>query len=344
MIFMTDNGTSNGAVVDKNGFVVDGYNAGLRGKKCSPYDGGHRVPFFLHWPGGGLDHGQEVSELTSYVDFMPTILELCGLPIAEELNVHGRSLVPLFYRHGQEEHEGGFRDRILVTDTQRVLNPIKGKDAAVMTRRWRLVRHTELYDMHVDRGQQQNVAARYPEVVRELQAAYDKWWNMVSPKFGEEIPIVLRTGEEICLTCHDWRVEINSCPYHQGLIRRGIIANGYWEVLVDKAGWYMVELRRWPKEAGIPLRSGIDGGDVEYEQSCVPVQNHDRYTGGKALAVEQVKLKVGDKEYVQLVDETDVAATFQIPLEKGPAHMQGWLTNQAGLNLGAYYAYVRSTH
>ncbi len=42
-IFTTDNGTSSGDEV---------FNAGMRGKKGSQYDGGHRVPFFLHWPQG----------------------------------------------------------------------------------------------------------------------------------------------------------------------------------------------------------------------------------------------------------------------------------------------------
>jgi len=348
LIFMTDNGTSAGAKVDDDGFVVDGFNAGMRGKKCSPYDGGHRVPFFLHWPGGGLDHGREVPELTSYVDFMPTILELCGLSAAageegengEHLShhFHGRSLVPLLYGEGTK----AFSDRILITDTQRLVNPVKGKDAAVMTRRWRLVRHSELYDILVDPEQRHNVADRYPEVVRELQAEYEKWWELVSARFAEEIPFVLKPGEETCLTCHDWRVNMESCPYHQGLIRRGLLVGGYWEVLVAEAGWYRVELRRWPRETGLPMRSGIEGSDVEFAASCVPVENHDYYTGGKALAVEKVKLKVGDKEYEQVVGESDAAAVFQIYLDEGPVHMQGRLTNQDGLDLGAYYAYIRS--
>ncbi|MCX6613520.1 MAG: sulfatase-like hydrolase/transferase, partial [Acidobacteria bacterium] len=42
-IFTTDNGTASGAEV---------HNAGMRGNKGSPYEGGHRVPFFMHWPKG----------------------------------------------------------------------------------------------------------------------------------------------------------------------------------------------------------------------------------------------------------------------------------------------------
>ena len=44
-VFMTDNGTASGEAV---------YNARMRGKKSSIYDGGHRVPCLLRWPGGGI--------------------------------------------------------------------------------------------------------------------------------------------------------------------------------------------------------------------------------------------------------------------------------------------------
>ena len=52
---MTDNGTSGGCEIDGNEHVLRGYNAGMRGMKTSYYDGGHRVPFFIRWPNGGLD-------------------------------------------------------------------------------------------------------------------------------------------------------------------------------------------------------------------------------------------------------------------------------------------------
>ena len=32
-------------------------------KKGSEYDGGHRVPFFVHWPNGGMDKLKKVDTL-----------------------------------------------------------------------------------------------------------------------------------------------------------------------------------------------------------------------------------------------------------------------------------------
>ena len=54
-IFTTDNGTAAGDKV---------FSAGMRGKKGSEYDGGHRVPFFIHWPKGGIEGGKDVDQLT----------------------------------------------------------------------------------------------------------------------------------------------------------------------------------------------------------------------------------------------------------------------------------------
>ena len=65
---MSDNGSSGGCSLDRNQFVIDGFNAGMRGKKGSEYEGGHRVPFFLHWPGGGFTEGRDIDTLAANID------------------------------------------------------------------------------------------------------------------------------------------------------------------------------------------------------------------------------------------------------------------------------------
>ena len=68
-IFTTDNGTASGQQI---------FNAGMRGKKGSEYDGGHRVPFFMHWPNGGMDKLKKVDTLCHAVDVAPTLLDMAG--------------------------------------------------------------------------------------------------------------------------------------------------------------------------------------------------------------------------------------------------------------------------
>ena len=338
LIFMTDNGSSGGCRLDKNSFVVDGFNAGLRGLKGSEYDGGHRVPFFLRWPGGGLDSAKDIDELTANVDFMPTLLNLCGIPVPEDRTFHGKSVAQLLF--GQNED---WEDRALVTDSQRLTNPVKWRNCAVMNGRWRLINGKELYDINADREQRHDLAADHRDVVEQLREEYEKWWAVVSEQFDEEIPLSLgaEPAKETTLTCHDWRNEECDCPWNQGHIRRGHEANGYWEIDVEADGDYTIELRRWPREAERPLTAGIDGDDVPFRRDAIPEGAWGLYTTGKALPLTEARLKICNQEWSTSISEDDVAATFNVTLPKGPAHLDSWLTDGADLAIGAYYVYVR---
>ncbi len=96
LIFMTDNGTAAGAKFKGlDSEAIAGYNAGMRGKKSSVYDGGHRVPFFVHWPAGGLSGGKDIEALAAHIDVLPTLVDLCGIPVSDEYRPDGISIKPL---------------------------------------------------------------------------------------------------------------------------------------------------------------------------------------------------------------------------------------------------------
>ena len=131
LIFMTDNGSAEGwANWRGQEGTWEGFNVGMRQGKGSEYDGGHRVPFFLRWPAAGYVGSLEVDALTAHIDVLPTLAELCDLPVPADLD--GVSLVPLL--DGEEQPE-----RTLFVHSQRVPYPIKWRKSAVMTERWRLV-------------------------------------------------------------------------------------------------------------------------------------------------------------------------------------------------------------
>ena len=103
LIFMTDNGTAAGAKFDHlDGTPKRGFNAGMRGKKSSVYDGGHRVPCFIHWPAGKLTKGRDVDQLAAHIDILPSLMDLCGLEPIEGVELHGRSLKPLLTENGED--------------------------------------------------------------------------------------------------------------------------------------------------------------------------------------------------------------------------------------------------
>lgn len=243
-------------------------------------------------------------------------------------------------------YRGKVPDRALVTDSQRVPDPIKWRQSAVMTNRWRLINGQELYDMTKDREQRDDVAADHPDVVEALRQEYDAWWDIVSTRFSEETPMHLgaQDAPEVVLTCQDWRNGNCVLPYDQGHIREGMVAMGRWEVDVRRAGVYTIELRRWPEEAGHPIMSGIDGDDVAWRRDWIADWCWRYYTGGKALPIRQAELTIQGLKTTQDVFTGDTASVFTVRLEPGPTQLYACFkggTEDEPLSVGAYYVTVR---
>jgi arylsulfatase A-like enzyme len=324
LIWMTDNGTSGGCSLDKDGFVTDGYNAGWRGLKNSEYEGGHRVPFFLRWPAAGVTGGRDVDELTANVDVLPTLIDLCELDAPQGVTFHGTSLRPLIL--GEQPD---WPDRVVVTDSQRVETPIKWRKSATMTQRWRLVNGEELYDILADPGQRSDVAAEHPDVVAELRTHYEAWWDLVSATFDQPCPIVIGSDREQVpvLTGHDWHGD--QCPWNQGLIRQGLDCNGYWIIEAAEPGEYVFELRRWPREEDRAITEGIEGEITDW------------YHGGNALDLQIARIRIGDQEQQAPIPPGAKGVEFTFALDAGVTRMQTYLEGPEGLSLGAYYVYVQ---
>jgi len=150
-IYMTDNGHAGGA--------LDIYNAGMRGGKCSRYDGGHRVPCFIRWPNGQLKAPCDIDIPTQGQDILPTLIDLCDLSKPDNTqSFDGQSFAPLLRGEIQSELE----DRMFVV--QYFQNHIEKNDASVVWKNWRLVWGTELFDIKADPGQENDVADQYPEI------------------------------------------------------------------------------------------------------------------------------------------------------------------------------------
>ena len=357
-IFMTDNGSGGGLDVNDNQFVTSGFNAGMRGQKGSEYDGGHRVPFFLHWPAGGIDEGRDVEEVTANVDILPTLIELCGLESSEGNSFDGRSLAPLL--QPQEGTRRVWPDRVLVTDSQRLAYPVKWRKSAVMTDSWRLVNGRELYAIKDDPEQRTDVSEVHADVVSELRLAYEGWWQKVSGQFGEDIPIAIGGpgASRLRLNTHDWRNEDCECAWNQSLVRQGLICNGHWEVEVVEAGTYRFELRRWPVEEDAPIAGGLAGGEPtpfgkmsirapgevsgkEKGADAEPsLKDRVVWGGGAALPVRRARIAIGAEEARKEIDPEDDAARFTLTLSVGGTHLQTWFEMEDGQDLGAYYVYV----
>ena len=266
LVFMTDNGTAAGARPrgKPQPGKWEGFNAGMRGQKGSQYEGGHRVPCFVRWP-GRIGKARDINNLAAHMDLFPTLSELCQLP-HQGKPWDGVSLVPLL----QEGQELG--PRTLVVHSQRVDRPEKWRKSSVMTDQWRLVDGEELYDIQKDPGQQNNVAVKHAGEVARLRSEYEDWWASVSTRFGEYCEIILGDARQnpTTLTCHDWHSD--RVPWNQGHINQDLMSNGFWAVEITQAGTYRCTLRARPAGVAYALQEGMATlkiGDESWQEKIV---------------------------------------------------------------------------
>ncbi len=334
LIFMTDNGSSQAMTYDENGNLLEGYNAGLRGTKNSEYDGGHRVPFFIRYPDGNVGGGRDCNELAANVDFMPTLLDFCGIDCGFH-TFHGQSL-----RSVMENPDAKMPDRYVVTDSQRVPDPIKWRKSAVMRGEMRLVNGKELYDMSTDWGQEHDIAAEHPDLVKDMREAYEQWWKMVSVKFDEPIPIHI--GRKNKLTAHDWRGDGNNCLWRQMQVREGRRTTGHWEILAKESGTYLIDAYRWAPETNYTLGQAIEGNDTGYDKERTDSRFYAEYEGGNAITIRCADLYLDGKciLHTEPVDLSRTYVRFKTRISLGNHDLEIQFTDDAGIAFGCYYSVI----
>ncbi len=327
LIFLTDNGST---------FGPRYYNAGMRGAKCSLWEGGHRVPCFLHWPGGGLGEPRDVGGLTEVQDILPTLADFCGLETPTDPPPDGISLAPVLRgRRGVPE------DRILAVNYSRMPNydyPIPDSPAvlrregsAVLWRRWRLLEGTALYDLDRDPHQDRNVLDEHPDVAGRMLEALDAWWADVEPLANQVQRVIIGSDREnpSMLSACEWR---DVFVDQQQQVRVGVRRNSYWHLAVDRAGTYEFELRRWPRESGLKLTAAAPAATLA----------DGELPEGFALPIARARLMIAGREHKRDVSPDDEAVTFTVQLDAGPATLYTWFDDARKETLcGAYYVYVR---
>jgi arylsulfatase A-like enzyme len=206
-IFMSDNGkTFPGGNNDIHG---ETYNAGMRGFKGSPYEGGTRVPFFIRWS-GKFKAGREIDVLLNHYDILPTLADITNIDISDiSSGMDGQSFLPYLESEsfvGEERYRfvhvgrwpldpdnvAGMEINPNWLGTKESSDPDNHKynNCAVRTERYRFVNNSELYDLFEDPGETNNVASKYPEVVDQIREAYDKWWQEARPLMvNENVPL-----------------------------------------------------------------------------------------------------------------------------------------------------------
>lgn len=177
VIFTSDNGPHNEAKHNLERFNPSGP---LRGIKRALYEGGIRVPFIAWWPGtikpGVSDH------IAYHGDFLATACDLAG--VKTPANTDSISLAPTLLGQGQQkEHDYLYWEFYE-----------QGSRQAVRAGQWKAIRQPmlhgpiELYNLDDDLGEQRDLAADHPDIVRRMAKLMDEahvdhpLWKAPAPK------------------------------------------------------------------------------------------------------------------------------------------------------------------
>lgn len=149
-----------------NGPTGPGMQGPLRGRKGSVWEGGHRVPGIAWWP-GRVDPGK-TDQLALTMDLMPTMLDLAGVDVPGDLQLDGRSLVPVL------TEETSLPQRTVFWNW-----PHRG-NRAIRRGPWKLVidekgiKEPKLFHLENDLEEQNNVAEQHPRRVNRLQKEFER--------------------------------------------------------------------------------------------------------------------------------------------------------------------------
>jgi arylsulfatase A-like enzyme len=188
VLFTSDNGFA--AYTGAKALEAQGHfpSGPLRGYKSDVWEGGHRVPFLVRWP-GVVKPGSVCDTPVQVMDWMPTLLDVAGAPAPPGHKLDGVSLVPLL--------RGGLRpERALFWYAPFYELRWAATPCAVVRRGdWKLIEYfgdwfddsgnyhggarLELFNLRVDLGERQNRAEQERARAAGLRDQLHAWLKSI---------------------------------------------------------------------------------------------------------------------------------------------------------------------
>lgn len=181
IIFTSDNGCSKAAGIGKLAAQGHKVSAHLRGSKADLWDGGHRIPFIVRWP-GKVQPGSQCDQLICLTDLFATTGEILSKPVPANSCEDSASFLPFLFgkkveaiRAGVIHHSfsGHFAYRqgrwklLLAKASGGWTSPKEGEAAKDAPK-------AQLYDMVADPGETTNLYLEKPEIAERLLAQLKK--------------------------------------------------------------------------------------------------------------------------------------------------------------------------
>jgi len=182
IFFTSDNGCSPAADLAQLRAAGHAANGPLRGHKADIWEGGHRVPFVVRWP-GRTPAGTVTDQLISLVDVLATCAEIVGARVPENAGEDSVSFLPALlgrtngpWRQSLVHHS--VEGRFAIRRGPWKLALCAGSGGWSAPREPEAARQglppVQLYNLTQDLKEQHNLQAGHPEIVAELTALLEQ--------------------------------------------------------------------------------------------------------------------------------------------------------------------------
>jgi arylsulfatase A-like enzyme len=182
LVFTSDNGPVwYSEDVERLGHDSSG---GLRGMKGDAWEGGHRVPFIVRWP-GKVEAGSVSNQTIGFVDLMATLADVTGKPLPEGAGPDSHSFLPVL--KGVQPDERPVRPNLVHQSAAGTM--------VIRSGQWKLIDRLgsggfskprivepgpddppgQLYNLKADPGETTNLFHEHPEVVEMLKGELEPY-------------------------------------------------------------------------------------------------------------------------------------------------------------------------
>ncbi len=307
VVFTSDNG---GLCVVEGPNTPATINSPLREGKGFLYEGGLREPLIARWP-GVIKPGSIGQEHVCSIDFLPTILDACGVKSAAKPD--GISIVPalkgeslkrdaLYWHYPHYSNQGGRPGSAIRAGDYKLIEFFE-------------TGRRELFDVKKDPGESQNLSDRQPKLVQELSRKLDAWRKQVGARMMKPNPDFVPNPQAAdgSILLHARTAEVHGVMLryeplpHKNTLGYWVRAEDWasWEFSVNKPGTFTIEVLQG-------CGKGQGGSEVELSvanQSLkFTVEDTGHFQNFKARSIGSITLDKPGRYALQVKPRTKPAA------------------------------------
>ncbi|TDN96637.1 sulfatase [Sunxiuqinia elliptica] len=173
IIFTSDHGgLSNSGLKNKRELATT--NKPLRAGKGHNYEGGIKVPVLVRWP--GVTNGKTTESIITGMDYYPSILEMCGLPLCPNAHLDGVSFAPALKGNPINTQRAFYWHQI----ASRPKSTGDHNSSVIRIANYKLHHFLddnkiELYNLKHDPFEKNNIAPLFPQVVKQMKQQLEDW-------------------------------------------------------------------------------------------------------------------------------------------------------------------------